>query len=247
MLHLIKRLKGAKPVIYLYPPTPTRVSTKLALVPEWEFSAIYPVVPAKRTEAGEGLEWVVDAAPNGVLKEVGSGMEMSYLYWEAETTAQGLLSPPASPQLGAVAEETFVPNRPTLDASNSVVLEVAKMTPYLDSSLKALGLHVEARTSFITYWLPSLLKHKHVALRFLPQSAYERAAPLTVEPTPDVVARIFMLFKGIEETELGLWSDALERSAVDVGRWAGVVGVEPERMNDAALFRVIEWGGMEVV
>ncbi|KAF6747244.1 hypothetical protein DFP72DRAFT_920337 [Ephemerocybe angulata] len=169
-------------------------------------------------------------------------MEMSYLYWEAETTAKGLLSTPASPQLGgAVAEETFVPNRATLDASNSVVLEVAKMTPYLDSSLKALGLHVEVRTSFITYWLPSLLKHKHIALRFLPQSAYERAAPLTVEPTPsDVVARIFMLFKGIEETELGMWSDACERSAVDVSRWAG-------RMNDAGLFRVIEWGGREVV
>ncbi|KAF5310417.1 hypothetical protein D9611_012282 [Ephemerocybe angulata] len=163
-------------------------------------------------------------------------MEMSYLYWEAEMTAQGLLSPPASPQLSAVAEETFVPNRPTLDASNSVVLEVAKMTPYLDSSLKALGLHVEVRTSFITHWLPSLLKHKHIALRFLPQSAYERAAPLTVEPTPsDVVARIFMLFKGIE------------RSAVDVSRWAGAVGVDSERMNDAGLFRVIEWGGREVV
>ncbi|KAF6748214.1 hypothetical protein DFP72DRAFT_578678 [Ephemerocybe angulata] len=135
-------------------------------------------------------------------------MEMSYLYWEAETTARGLESPPASPQLGTVAEESFVPNRATLDASNSVVLEVAKMTPYLDSSLKALGLHVEARTSFITYWHPSLLKHKHVALRFLPQSAYERAAPLSVDPTPDVVARIFMLFKGIKETELPMWTRA---------------------------------------
>ncbi|KAF6740892.1 hypothetical protein DFP72DRAFT_1128633 [Ephemerocybe angulata] len=238
------RLKGAKPVIYLYPTSATWVSAKLALVPEWEFSAIYPVVPAKRTDTGEELEWVVDAAPNGVLKEVGSGMEMSYLYWEAETTAQGLLSPPASPQLGAVDDTSFVPNRPTLDASNSVVLEVAKMTPYLDSSLKALGLHVEARTSFITYWLPSLLKHKHVALRFLPQSAYERAAPLSVEPTPDMVGRIFMLFKGIKETELGMWSDACEQSAV---QWAGVVGVDSERMNDTGLFRVIEWGGMEVV
>ncbi|KAF6748213.1 hypothetical protein DFP72DRAFT_820613 [Ephemerocybe angulata] len=246
-IDLMLRLKGAKPVIYLYPTSATQVSAKLSLVPEWEFSAIYPVVPAKRTDAGEALEWVVDAASNGVLREVGSGMEMSFLYWEAETTAQGLLSPPASPQLGAVDEESFVPNRPSLDASNTVVLEVAKMTPYLDSSLKALGLHVEARTSFITYWLPSLLKHKHVALRFLPQSAYERAAPLSVEPTPDVVGRIFMLFKGIKETELGMWSDALERSALDVSRWAGVVGVDADRMNDAGLFRVIEWGGMEVV
>ncbi|KAG2740062.1 hypothetical protein P692DRAFT_20840935 [Suillus brevipes Sb2] len=43
---------------------------------------------------------------------------------------------------------------------------------------KALGLHTEARTSFITYWLTSFLKHEYIALRFVPQAAYERAASL---------------------------------------------------------------------
>jgi ubiquitin C len=84
MIHLVLRQRGGKPVIYLYPPTATRVSTKLSLVPEWEFSAIYPVVHAKATPEGQELEWVVDASPNGTLKEVGTGLEASYLYWEAE-------------------------------------------------------------------------------------------------------------------------------------------------------------------
>ena len=75
---------GGKPVIYLYPPTATRVSAKLLLVPEWEFSAIYPVVPAKTTLQGQELEWIVDASPNGSLKEANTGLEVSYLYWEAE-------------------------------------------------------------------------------------------------------------------------------------------------------------------
>ncbi|KAF6748212.1 hypothetical protein DFP72DRAFT_1074479 [Ephemerocybe angulata] len=243
-------------IIYLHPTTPTRVSTKLALVPEWDFSATYPVVSATETEAENEwedtrneLDWVVDASPNGVLKEVSSGTETSYLYWDAKTAYEVFeqaASPPPSPQPGE--PETFIPTRATLaiDESNSVVLEVAKVTPYLDRSLKALGLHVEARTSFITCWLPLLLKHEYVALRFLPQSVYERAASLTVEPTPDVVARIFMLFKSVEG-DLDMWSDALERSALDVSRWAGIVGVDADRMKDAGLFRVIEWGGMEVV
>lgn len=69
-------------------------------------------------------------------------------------------------------------------------------------ALTALGLHVEARTSFITYWLPSILKHDFVALRFLHQASYEQAAPLDVEPNPHVVTRVFMLFKRVCEDEL---------------------------------------------
>ncbi|RXW11895.1 hypothetical protein EST38_g13961 [Candolleomyces aberdarensis] len=248
MIHLVLRQRGGKPVIYLYPPSATRVSTKLSLVPEWEFSAIYPVVPAKTTPQGQELEWVVDASPNGTLKEVNTDLEVSYLYWEAETNTHNLLSPPPSPSLIPTSnvDETFVPNRATLNAKNSVLLEVKKITPYLDTSLKALGLHVEARTSFITYWLPSILKHKHVALRFLPQSAYERAAPLNLDPTPDVVARIFMLFKGVEEEDLEIWAEASEKTRIAVDFWKDVVGVDVDRLQDASLFRVIEWGGMEV-
>jgi ubiquitin len=83
-LHLVLKLRGDKPVLYLYPPVATRISAKLSLVPEWEFSAIYPVRPAKNTAQGQELEWVVDALPSGILKEVGTGLEISYLYWEAE-------------------------------------------------------------------------------------------------------------------------------------------------------------------
>ncbi|KAF6748206.1 hypothetical protein DFP72DRAFT_853675 [Ephemerocybe angulata] len=244
-------LKFGKPVIYLYPTTTTRISTTLSIVPEWEFSAIYPVVPAKNTEAGQELKWVVDAEPSGTLTEVGTGLKVSYLYWEADTIAKGLMSPlllsPGSPGKTTVLDDArFTPNQASLDSKDTVLVEVAKITPYLDDALKALGLHVEARTSFITYWLPSLLKNEYVALRFLPQSAYEKAARLTVEPVPDVVARIFMLFKGVGANDLGVWSEAGERAKDDVGHWTDVVGVDLEKVRDAGLFRVIEWGGMEV-
>ncbi|KAF8896839.1 hypothetical protein CPB85DRAFT_205284 [Mucidula mucida] len=74
----------------------------------------------------------------------------------------------------------------SFDDSDSVILQVPKITPYLDRALKALGLDIETRTSFITYWLPDLLKHEHVALRFVPQAAHSRAAPMDVNPIPDV-------------------------------------------------------------
>ncbi|KAF6747243.1 hypothetical protein DFP72DRAFT_1149685 [Ephemerocybe angulata] len=233
-----------KPVIYLYPPTAMRISTTLSLVHGWKFSAIYPVVPARTIETGQELKWVVDAEPSGTLTEVGTGLEVSYLYWKAKTRPKELVSPPLSPS--PVDGAHFTPNQASMDSKDTVLLAVAKITPYLDGALKALGLHVEARTSFITFWLPSLLKYEYVALRFLPQSLYERAAPLTVEPVPDVVARIFMLFKGVKANELAVWSEARELASEDVGRWTDVVGVDLKKVRDAGLFRVIEWGGMEV-
>jgi hypothetical protein len=97
------------------------------------------------------------------------------------------------------------------------------------------------------YWLPSFLKHNYIALRFVPQSAYERAAPLDISPQPDIVTRIFMLFKGVGEDQLAAWAGAQAMAERDVAWWGDVVGVELGRASDTTLFRVLEWGGMEVV
>ncbi|TFK19910.1 ubiquitin-domain-containing protein [Coprinopsis marcescibilis] len=249
-LHLVLKLRGDKPVLYLYPPQASRVEVGLSLVPQWEFSAIYPPAKVQKDGGMETIRWLVDATPSGLLKDVGTGLEATYLFWEAETTDVGLFTPPHSPELGKSSDggevEKFIPNQPTLNKDNSVLIKVDDIMLYLDSSLKALGLHTEARTSFITYWLPSILKHTHISLRFLPQSSYERAAPLLITPKPDIVARVFMLFQGVKESELGLWTNATTWLQDSVKLWKDVVDLDVERMQDPGLFRVIEWGGMEV-
>ncbi len=145
-----------------------------------------------------------------------------------------------------------------------MVIPIAEVPVYLDAALKALTLHTEARTSFITfvhtfcfveyalthiihsYWLPFLLRHAHVALRFLPQEAYEESAPMSIEPKPDVVTRVFMIFHGISESD-EKWAEARTRASQDVqGVWRDAVGIDAGRALDASLFRVLEWGGMEV-
>ena len=40
----------------------------------------------------------------------------------------------------------------------------------------------------------------------------------------------------------------MKRAGDDVGFWRDVVGVESsERQKDQTLFRVLEWGGMEII
>lgn len=93
-----------------------------------------------------------------------------------------------------------------------------------------------------------MLKHEYLALRFLAQASYEKAAQMRVLPAPDVVTRVFMLFRGVAPGDLGLWTQAAERAAAEDGAtfWAQVVGVDAARASDRGLFRVLEWGGMEV-
>ena len=59
------------------------VSVRLSLGKEWRFSAIYPVVPARNIPFGQIIEWNVHAQSNGLLTENLTGLDVSYLYWEA--------------------------------------------------------------------------------------------------------------------------------------------------------------------
>ncbi|KAG2038512.1 hypothetical protein BDR03DRAFT_954278 [Suillus americanus] len=231
-----------KPVIYLYSPFDIDASVKLSLIPEWSLSVIYPIVTTE--DHGHRLEWNVRAHKDGSLTEHNSGLDVSYLFWEAETNMQAF---PRSPASKPQPVDTFNPISSSLNDMDSIVIPVDKATVYLDKSLKVLGLHTEARTSFITYWLPSILKHEYVALRFVPQVAYERAASLCISPQPDVVTRVFMLFKGVCKERLANWANAQMQAEKDVAWWVNVVGVDPARAGDVTLFRVLEWGGMEVL
>ena len=91
-------------------------------------------------------------------------------------------------------------------------------------------------------------KHKYVALRFIAQDAYERVAPMRISPAPDIITRVFMLSRGVAVGDLGPWEAASERAAeVDEATfWAEVVGVDAPRAANSKLFRILEWGGMEV-
>ncbi|KAJ6476703.1 hypothetical protein C8R47DRAFT_1052008 [Mycena vitilis] len=246
-IYVRKEQFGGKPVIYLSSPAEIGVSVALTLTREWNFSVIYPVVPMKSSTTGQHIQWNVRTHSDGTLTEVNTGLDVAYLFWEAQTNHAIPLSPPASPvATQLITAESFSPLSSDLCPADSVLITVHDITPYLDKVLLGLGLHTEARTSFITYWLPSFLKHTHVALRFVPQAAYESAAVLDIQPVPDVVTRVFMLFKGIPEEALADWAGA-GCGANDAEHWRGVVGVDVERASDTALFRVLEWGGMEVL
>jgi hypothetical protein len=77
---------------------------------------------------------------------------------------------------------------------------------------------------------------------------YSEAAPLDISPRPDIVTRVFMLFQKVDVDQLDNWAVGMLKAKEDVGFWRDVVGVESkERQEDKNLFRVLEWGGMEII
>lgn len=85
-LDLLKILKGGKPVIYLFSPETIEAEVKLSLIPQWNLCAIYPVVPIKPRTAcsNEQVAWRVRTHANGDLTELTTGLEVTYLFWEAQ-------------------------------------------------------------------------------------------------------------------------------------------------------------------
>ncbi len=243
-----QKVLGGKPVIYLFPAVPLENATvSVHLVPQWAFTHIYPIADTTLVDGKQSVAWSVSAAVDGTLIEKDSNRELSYLFWEAASSPTVPESPPLTPDgRGNFPLEHFDPAFPTLapHSPTAVLLSFNDLLPYLDETLKSLTLHTSARNDFITYWLPKLSKQPYVALRFLPQAVYERAAQLEVTPAPDVVTRVFMLFRGVAAEDVDEWLAARER----VGRvdWVEVVGVAPSAL-DLTRFRVLEWGAMEVL
>ncbi len=87
-ISLVLRVRGGKPVIYLRSPTEIDATVQLALLRDWSFSAVYPVVETKRLENAAGalheeVVWSVRTHTDGTLTETNTGLDVSYLFWEA--------------------------------------------------------------------------------------------------------------------------------------------------------------------
>ncbi|KAI1782990.1 hypothetical protein LXA43DRAFT_1135999 [Ganoderma leucocontextum] len=194
-------LRGGKPVIYLFPPrTIPDATVSASLVPQWSFSH-----------------------PDGTLVEKDTNLELSYLFQEDDSNAS---LPPSSPLSAAdVRVEHFDPAYPTLDYYDSptaVLLPFAQLLPYLDVALKKLSLHTCAGTT------PSPTGFRSPSSRFgsFLRRRTNTRREVDIQPAPDVVTRVFMLFRGVsaEDAEDPTWSAA--RARVGEVDWVKVVGVE---------------------
>lgn len=145
--------------------------------------------------------WVVKTSADGVLTD-STGRQYEYLYWEADLNT--------------------VP-----DFSKGFCVRGEDSADFLEKALSDLGLTDTEANAFIMYWLPQLEENPYNVITFQTET-YENAAKLDVDPIPDTVVRVNMLFYGTDEY-LEIESQDLSEMNPSVSEREGFV--------------LVEWGG----
>lgn len=130
----------------------------------------------------------------------------------------------------------FDPSYPILHTEDTMILSFDNFMPYIRETLKELLFDEQQRSDFITHWLPLFRTDEFIAFRFLHPEEIKKAADLVIEPQPDVILRVFLLFGKVQEKHHTRMTD-----------WKEVVGSDKlSEYKKPGNFRVLEWGGMQL-
>ncbi|MFO0704314.1 MAG: hypothetical protein U0525_06405 [Patescibacteria group bacterium] len=145
--------------------------------------------------------WKVTANPDGRIIDSKDGNEYSYLFWE------GLSS-----KINPTFDEGFL-------------VEDINVEEFLRSKLSHLGLTPKEYNEFIVYWMPKMRQNKYNIVKFL-GSEYTDHAKLTINPKPDSILRVYMVYKSVDKP----------------------ISIKEQNFEkfDRKGFSVVEWGGSEV-
>lgn len=146
--------------------------------------------------------WNVLAKPNGDLIDLKTNKNLYALYYESEMV-KGF----------NIKNEGFI-------------VKGEETSEFLEEKLAKLGLTDREAEEFIIYWLPRLEQNEYNYIRFATEEEINNNMPLTINPQPDSLIRIMMVFKGLDEP-------------IEV---AEQVLKTPERSG----FIAVEWGGTEI-
>ena len=145
--------------------------------------------------------WKVLAKPNGSLYDLDTNKEYYALYWEGKNF------------INEVTDEGFVVSK-------------EDTVKFLEEKLSILGLSERESNEFIIYWLDKLNNSDYNYIRFLNKEEIDNYMPLLVEPKPDNIIRINMVYKPLNE-RIKVKEQKLE---------------SPTRQG----YTVVEWGGSKI-
>ncbi|MCL2696351.1 MAG: hypothetical protein FWE69_08520 [Clostridiales bacterium] len=145
-------------------------------------------------------EWRVTAYPNGTLIDPSDGKTYSYLFWEGHGPAD-------------------------YDLDKGFVVKGEDTVAFLQDKLSYMGLLPNEYNEFIVYWAPQMQNNAYNLIAFQ-GAAYTDTARLIVEPAPDSLLRVFMVFKPLENP----------------------IEIEEQTLQPFTRtgFAVIEWGGCKL-
>lgn len=142
--------------------------------------------------------WNVLAKPDGTLFDE-KGIEYYALFWEGQ-------------------------NRKDFTYRNGFVVKGEETTEFLENALEVLGLNRREANEFIMYWLPQMENNAYNLIHFSTDE-YEQMAELKVNPKPETVIRVMMVWSPLETPveipQQNLYDLKKERQGFTVLEWGG--------------------------
>jgi hypothetical protein len=145
-------------------------------------------------------KWIVSALPDGQLIDSSNNKKYPYLFWEGQ------------------------PEKPyNYDLSHGFCIAGSDTVSFLENKLKPLGLNDREITDFVTYWYPVMKKNTFNIVKFLKQE-YTDVAQLNINPKPDTLIRVFMVFKASDQLVTLKEQDLqpIFRNGYTVVEWGGL-------------------------
>lgn len=171
------------------------------LYPEKETDVKVEVKPNggfTKTEPMYDNGWFVRATPESELFNYTDKINYPYLFWEGK------------------AYNFVTPNY-------GFVMSRVEVSTKMTQILAKLGLNEKEIKDFLEFWQPKLEVKPFVFVTFLPQREFDKLAPLSVNPKPDTIIRVFMDYTPLDAP--------IKVAPMQIRT--------PERVG----FTVVEWGG----
>lgn len=149
--------------------------------------------------------WKVKATPSGDLL-IGK-QTYPYLFWEGNIHL----------------------SQNEVNTSEGFIIAKEKLISFFEDKLSAMGLNAKEQTDFITYWCPRMSNNESCYVRFLFNEEVDKYATLNINPKPDNLFRVFMIWA--DASKIDFSCDFMEQKLLTTKRNG---------------LTVIEWGGSEI-
>ncbi len=143
--------------------------------------------------------WNFIADPDGTIHM--NDKEYHYLFWDG---SMGI-------------------NNSTTKWEEGFIVERDSLVPFFEEKLKLMGLNSKETEDYITYWCPRMVANEKNYIHFMFNEEYNKYAGLEVNPAPDKLFRVFMLWTKAEDntTVIPQGIQSFERSGFTVVEWGG--------------------------
>lgn len=234
-----KELAVGKPQIYFMSQKfLPEVTVTLALSSaSLQFGASQPPATQQVHSKNSSISWTISVDSDGTLRSRNDQQSSDHLTWAFDDNNIVRHFSQSAIAMGYIpAEDRTSPFRPgpqALKHKDTILLPVEQVESYLRKTLVSLSVQEDARDNFIMSLSPAFKRHSYISLRFLPSSEMDDCAPLSIQPRPGAITRIFLLFKGLSELDQG------QGKRIPVRDWSEIVGV-PTLADYGPAFRVVE-------